>query len=134
MADALALLAGVVVGAFVAWFIASRRCAHALDAALHTPLFTTEAQPAEQHRSPAMYLHACSRRLGVSTQTLKDLGFEAVETGGHYSLKAPTVPKRLEELARGAMLEIAAESRKGQIPATSWRWIALAAEKWRKTR
>ena len=89
-------------------------------------------QPAAA-RSPQMYLYACSEALGVSTQTLKDLGF-TVGGDGPYSLIPPFVHPALEASAREAMGEIATEARaygnKVHVPATSWRWIARVAEQW----
>ncbi len=94
-----------------------------------------EEQPAERHVSPARYLYACSQRLGVSTQSLKDLGFTPVHEGDNvYRLESVTLPPDLEVLAREAMGEIAAECRpignRVQVPATSYRWIAKACRDW----
>lgn len=109
---------------------------------LRSPIISKhEDQPAERARSPQMYLHACAQRLGVSTQTLKDLGFRtapvATAAGGAYSLVTPAVPSDIESLAREAMGEIAVEVRavggRVQVPPTSWRWIARAVERGRKS-
>lgn len=130
-AGLLALSAGLILG----WMLAVRRYADRLREATAPHVATTDTQPAEKHKSPAQYLYACSERLGVSTQTLKDLGYTVREgPTGVFTLHAAHVPKGLEAMAREAMLEIAAESRgtgtRASFPATSWRWIALTAARW----
>lgn len=121
------------LAALVASFIAYKT-AKAL-AEVQTPIILEhEDQPTERAPSPARYLFACSKRLGVSTQTLKDLGFKPHQNpDGSFSLTAPTVVPEIEKRAREAMLEIAAEARgpggRATFPPTSWRWIAKAIVK-----
>ncbi|MEK9722409.1 MAG: hypothetical protein VW405_02840 [Rhodospirillaceae bacterium] len=98
----------------------------------------SEDVAADKAASPQQYLYTCSKRLGVSTQTLKDLGFRAESMGdGWYYLSAAHCPEALENMAKAAVAEIAAEGRpmgsRIRLPATSWRWIALVAAKWARS-